>query len=77
VSPGKRVVNALSLGFYAMELGTQRMLGMCSPIPLKKVEEAWAEVFPGKAVPEDIIVRSGTVVSLVAKKISNNDKPKN
>lgn len=77
VSPGRRVVNALSLGFYAMELGTQRMLGMCSPIPLKKVEEAWAEVFPGKEVPEDIIVRSGTVVSLVAKKISNNDKPKN
>jgi hypothetical protein len=72
VVSGRRVVNPLALSRYAMELGTQRLLGMCSAIPLKKVEEQWAEVFHGKPVPEELITTQGGVVSLTLKKLKKN-----
>lgn len=72
VVSGSKKVNPLSLAKYGMELGFDRMLGMCSQIPLSKVEEAWGEVFGDKPVPEEIIVTSGGSVSLRTKKIKKN-----
>lgn len=72
VVSGSKKVNPLSLAKYGMELGFDRLLSMCSQIPLSKVEEKWHEVFPDKPVPEEIIVTSGGSVSLRTKKIKKN-----
>ena len=72
VVSGSKKVNPLSLAKYGMELGFDRLLSMCSQIPLSKVEEKWHEVFPDKPVPEEIIVTSGGSVSLRTKKIKQN-----
>lgn len=72
VVSGSKKVNPLSLAKYGMELGFDRLLSMCSQIPLSKVEEKWHEVYPDKPVPEEIIVTSGGSVSLRTKKIKKN-----
>lgn len=72
VVAGRKVVNPLSLAKYGMELGYDRMLKICSQIPLSKVEEVWKEVFGDRPVPEDIIVTSGGSVSLRLAKPKKN-----
>lgn len=72
VVSGSKKVKPLSLAKYGMELGFDRLLRICSQIPLSKVEEVWHEVFPDKPVPEEIIVTSGGSVSLRTKKIKKN-----
>lgn len=72
VVSGSKKVNPLSLAKYGMELGFDRLLRICSQIPLSKVEEVWHEVFSDKPVPEEIIVTSGGSVSLRTKKIKKN-----
>lgn len=72
VVAGRKVVNPLSLAKYGMELGYDRMLKICSQIPLSKVEEVWKEVFGDRPVPEDIIVTSGGSVSLRLTKPKKN-----
>lgn len=69
VVSGSKKVNPLSLAKYGMELGYDRMLKICSQIPLSKVKEVWKEVFGDKPVPEDIIVTSGGSVQLKLKPI--------
>lgn len=71
VSGGKKV-NPLSLAKYGMEFGFDRLLKICSQIPLKKVEEQWREVFGDKPFPEELIVSSGGSVSLRIKNIKKN-----
>jgi roadblock/LC7 domain-containing protein len=72
VVSGSKKVNPLSLAKYGMELGFDRLLRICSQIPLSKVEEVWHEVFGETPVPEEIIVTSGGSVSLRTKKIKKN-----
>ena len=72
VVSGSKKVNPLSLAKFGMELGYDRMLKICSQIPLSKVQEVWSEVFGDKPVPEDIIVTSGGSIQLKLK----NLKPK-
>lgn len=72
VVSGSKKVNPLSLAKYGMELGYDRMLKICSQIPLKKVEEVWKEVFGDKPVPEDIIVTSGGSVQLKLKTLKKS-----
>lgn len=72
VVSGSRKVNPLSLGRYIGEMGFDRVLKICSQIPLAKVEEQWREVFGDKPVPEEIIVTSGSSVSLRTKKLKKN-----
>lgn len=72
VVSGSKKVNPLSLAKYGMELGYDRLLKMCSQIPLKKVEEGWKEVFSNKPVPEDIIVTSGGSVQLKLKTLKKS-----
>lgn len=69
VVSGSKKVNPLSLAKYGMELGFDRLLRICSQIPLSKVEEVWQEVFGDTPVPEEIIVTSGGSISLRTKKI--------
>lgn len=66
---GSKKVNPLSLARYGQELGYDRMLKICSQVPLSKVQEVWREVFGDKPVPEDIIVTSGSSVQLRLKTI--------
>ena len=77
VVSGSRKVNPLSLGRYIGEMGFDRVLKICSQIPLAKVEEQWREVFGDKPVPEEIIVTSGCSVSLRTKKLKKNLTNKN
>jgi hypothetical protein len=72
VVSGSKKVNPLSLAKYGMELGFDRLLRICSQIPLSKVEEVWHEVFGETPVPEEIIVTSGGSVQLRPKKIKKN-----
>ena len=72
VVSGSKKVNPLSLAKYGMEFGYDRLLKMCSQIPLKKVEEGWKEVFGDKPVPEDIIVTSGGSVQLKLKTLKKS-----
>lgn len=74
VVAGTRKVNPLGLGRYWEELGWQRILGMCSQIPLSAVEKEWKEVFGDKPVPEDIISTSGSSVQLRLKKLKPQTK---
>lgn len=69
VVSGSKKVNPLSLARYGQELGYDRMLKICSQVPLSKVQEVWREVFGDKPVPEDIIVTSGSSVQLRLKTI--------
>ena len=69
VVSGSKKVNPLSLAKYGRELGYDRMLKICSQIPLSKVEDVWREVFGDRPVPEDIIVTSGGSVQLRLKNI--------
>lgn len=71
VSDSKKV-NPLSLAKYGMEFGFDRLLRICSQIPLSKVEEVWHEVFGETPVPEEIIVTSGGSVQLRPRKIKKN-----
>lgn len=73
VVSGKKVVNPLALGKYWEEFGWQRLLGMCSQIPLSSVEKEWREVMGEKPIPADLIVTSGSSVQLRLKKL----KPQN
>jgi hypothetical protein len=72
VVSGSKKVNPLSLAKFGMELGYDRMLKICSQIPLSKVQEVWSEVFGDRPIPEDIIVTSGGSIQLKLK----NLKPK-
>lgn len=72
VVSGEKKVNPLSLAKYGMELGYDRMLKICSQIPLAKVEAVWKEVFGDKPVPEDIIVTSGGSVQLKRKTLKKS-----
>lgn len=72
VVSGSKKVNPLSLAKYGMELGFDRLLRICSQIPLSKVEEVWHEVFGETPVPEEIIVTSGGSVQLRPKKTKKN-----
>lgn len=69
VVAGRKVVNALALGKYWEEFGWQRILGMCSQIPLATVEKEWKEVFGDKLMPENLITSSGSSVQLRLKKL--------
>lgn len=74
VVAGRKVVNPLALGKYWEEFGWQRLLGMCSQIPLSSVEKEWKEVFGDKPMPADLIVTSGSSVQLRLKKLKPQTK---
>ena len=74
VVSGKKVVNPLALGKYWEEFGWQRLLGMCSQIPLSAVEKEWKEVMGEKPIPADLIVTSGSSVQLRLKKLKPQTK---
>lgn len=74
VVAGRKVVNPLALGKYWEEFGWQRLLGMCSQIPLSSVEKEWKEVFGEKPMPADLIVTSGSSVQLRLKKLKPQTK---
>lgn len=74
VMSGSKKVNALSLGRYWEEFGWQRILRICSQIPLSAVEKEWKEVFGDKPIPEDIITTSGASVQLRLKKLKPQTK---
>lgn len=69
VVAGRKVVNPLAIGKYWEEFGWQRMLGMCSQIPLATVEKEWREVFGDKPMPDDLVTTSGSSVQLRLKKL--------
>lgn len=69
VVSGSKKVNPLSLGRYIGEMGFDRVLKICSQIPLAKVEEQWREVFGDKPIPEEIIVTSGSSIQLRTKSV--------
>lgn len=71
---GRKVVNPLALGKYWEEFGWQRLLGMCSQIPLSAVEKEWREVMGEKPIPADLIVTSGSSVQLRLKKLKPQTK---
>lgn len=68
VSSGQKKVNPLSLAPYGMEFGFDRLLQMCSQIPLDKVLEQWNIVFKNKPFPEELVQISGGSVSIRLKK---------
>lgn len=74
VVAGRKVVNPLALGKYWEEFGWQRLLGMCSQIPLSSVEKEWKEVFGEKPMPADLIVTSNSSVQLRLKKLNPQTK---
>lgn len=71
VVSGSKKVNPLSLAKFGMELGYDRMLKICSQIPLSKVQEVWSEVFGDRPIPEDIIVTSGGSIQLKLKNLKH------
>ncbi len=74
VVAGRKVVNPLALGKYWEEFGWQRLLGMCSQIPLSAVEKEWKEVMGEKPFPADLVVSSNSSVQLRLKKIKTPNK---
>lgn len=74
VVAGRKVVNPLALGKYWEEFGWQRLLGMCSQIPLSAVEKEWRDVMGEKPIPADLIVTSGSSVQLRLKKLKPQTK---
>lgn len=72
VVSGSKKVNPLSLARFGKELGYDRMLKICSQVPLSKVQEVWREVFGETPVPEDLIVTSGGSVQLKLKKVKKS-----
>lgn len=69
VVSGRKVVMPLALGHYLKELGWQRVLSICSAVPLSKVEEIWKEMMPDKPLPADMVTLAGGSVSLRLKKL--------
>lgn len=69
VVSGRRVVMPLQLSRYAMELGHDRLLKMCSPIPESKVREQWQVVFADTPMPEEMVTTQGGSVQLRLKKV--------
>lgn len=69
VVSGRKVVMPLALGHYLNELGWQRVLSICSAVPLSKVEEIWKEMMPDKPLPADMVTLAGGSVSLRLKKL--------
>lgn len=74
VVAGRKVVNPLALGKYWEEFGWQRLLGMCSQIPLSAVEKEWKEVMGEKPFPDELIVSSNSSVQLRLKKLKTPNK---
>ena len=69
VVAGRKVVMPLALGHYLTELGWQRVLSICSAVPLSKVEEIWKEMMPDKPLPADLVTVAGGSVQLRLKKL--------
>lgn len=70
VTSGSKKVNPLALAKYGMEFGFDRLLAMCSQIPLDKVLEQWQIVFKNTPFPEELIQTAGGSVSIRLKKPS-------
>ncbi len=69
VVAGRKVVMPLALGRYIGELGWQRVLSVCSSVPLAKVEEIWQEMMPDKPLPADMVTTAGGSVQLRLRKV--------
>lgn len=69
VVSGRKVVMPLALGKYLQELGWQRVLGICSAVPVSKVEEVWKEMLPDKPLPSELVTVAGGSVQLRLKKL--------
>ncbi len=68
---GRQVVNPSDLAPFVQDIGMERLLAVCSQIPLAKVQVLWKEAFGEKPMPASLVMSAAGSSQLRLRKVDS------